>query len=241
MLRTTRTLTLKQSYGPIRIIPRPLHLYGLTRQFRYFSKDHSKLESVDEKEKVETKQNNSTEVISEEKKSIFKKLFYHIEPLLDKRNINFPNFLSFSRIIITPFICYFIMNEQHTLAFVSFAYASAADFFDGYLARKWKQTTVLGGFLDPVGDKVLVAGLTITYAWIGLIPPWLLALIVGRDVALVAMVNIMRVKTKSKDAAYFDHTGDAKFEIQPTLLGKINMGGCCMLLATCMTHHSWVK
>jgi len=171
--------------------------------------------------------------------SIFKRLQYHIDPLLDRRNANVPNFLSFSRILITPFICYFIIKGEHTLAFVCFTYAAFADLFDGYLARKWNQTTVLGAFLDPVGDKILVGGLTLTYYYLGLLPTWLMALVVGRDLALIIGVNIMRMRTKSANAAYFDHTSDAKFSIHPTLLGKANMAGSCMLLAICMTHNSW--
>ncbi len=71
-----------------------------------------------------------------------------------------PNLLTFSRILLIPILIivfYLPWKGAHVLATAIFIIASVTDWLDGYLARKWKQTTLLGAFLDPVADKVLVA------------------------------------------------------------------------------------
>jgi CDP-diacylglycerol--glycerol-3-phosphate 3-phosphatidyltransferase len=71
-----------------------------------------------------------------------------------------PNILTFSRILLIPvliIVFYLPWKGAHLLATGIFIVASITDWLDGYLARKWKQTTMLGAFLDPVADKVLVA------------------------------------------------------------------------------------
>lgn len=71
-----------------------------------------------------------------------------------------PNLLTFSRILLIPILIvvfYLPWKGGHVLATSIFIIASLTDYLDGYLARKWGQTTLLGAFLDPVADKVLVA------------------------------------------------------------------------------------
>jgi len=71
-----------------------------------------------------------------------------------------PNILTFIRILLIPIVVvvfYLPWHKANYLAAFIFIIASLTDWLDGYLARKWKQTTLLGAFLDPVADKVLVA------------------------------------------------------------------------------------
>lgn len=74
--------------------------------------------------------------------------------------LNFPTFLTLFRVILIPFfiIAFYLPVEWASFAATAvFFVASITDWFDGYLARKWKQTTRFGAFLDPVADKVIVA------------------------------------------------------------------------------------
>lgn len=75
--------------------------------------------------------------------------------------LNFPTYLTLFRVVLIPlFIAAFYLPQEWYAAEIStliFFIASITDAFDGYLARKWNQTTRLGAFLDPVADKVLVA------------------------------------------------------------------------------------
>ena len=73
-----------------------------------------------------------------------------------------PNILTVSRILAIPvLICLLLYIEDPAgswLAFAAYTYACITDFFDGYLARAWHQQSAFGRFLDPIADKLLVAG-----------------------------------------------------------------------------------
>lgn len=74
--------------------------------------------------------------------------------------LNIPTYLTLFRVALIPlFIVSFYLPIQYSAEITTliFFIASITDWFDGYLARKWNQTTHLGAFLDPVADKVLVA------------------------------------------------------------------------------------
>ncbi|WP_193175541.1 CDP-diacylglycerol--glycerol-3-phosphate 3-phosphatidyltransferase [Oricola nitratireducens] len=78
---------------------------------------------------------------------------------------NLPNILTYARILAVPLIvaCFFLEGRLQSsdfarwLAFGIFTAASLTDFFDGYLARKWKQTSNIGRMLDPIADKLVVS------------------------------------------------------------------------------------
>ncbi|WP_017444621.1 CDP-diacylglycerol--glycerol-3-phosphate 3-phosphatidyltransferase [Gayadomonas joobiniege] len=73
---------------------------------------------------------------------------------------NLPNILTVFRIILIPFfiICFYLpVAWAHYMAAVLFAVAGITDWLDGYLARRWQQSTPFGAFLDPVADKLMVA------------------------------------------------------------------------------------
>lgn len=75
--------------------------------------------------------------------------------------LNIPNVLTVSRIVAIPVVLLFIYWGGVTgnwLAFWIYTYACITDFFDGYLARAWHQQSAFGRFLDPIADKLLVAG-----------------------------------------------------------------------------------
>ena len=74
---------------------------------------------------------------------------------------NIPNILTVSRIVVIPVVLGFIWIGApwgNWLAFAAYTYACVTDFFDGYLARAWHQQSAFGRFLDPIADKLLVAG-----------------------------------------------------------------------------------
>ena len=73
---------------------------------------------------------------------------------------NLPNILTYGRIAAVPLVAGLIMwggNEARWAALVFYVLAAISDFFDGYLARRWKQQSSLGRMLDPIADKVLVS------------------------------------------------------------------------------------
>lgn len=73
---------------------------------------------------------------------------------------NLPNILTVFRIILIPFfiLCFYLpVAWSHYMAAMLFALAGVTDWLDGYLARRWEQSTPFGAFLDPVADKLMVA------------------------------------------------------------------------------------
>ena len=82
-----------------------------------------------------------------------------------KRAFNLPNLLTYGRILAVPLIvlCFFLEGRLQSSEFarwsalVIFVAASVTDYFDGYLARAWQQTSNIGRMLDPIADKLLVA------------------------------------------------------------------------------------
>ncbi|MBO7454215.1 MAG: CDP-diacylglycerol--glycerol-3-phosphate 3-phosphatidyltransferase [Alphaproteobacteria bacterium] len=83
-----------------------------------------------------------------------------------------PNVLTLSRIFSIPFIvaCFYIDGYfSHLIATILFIIACATDFFDGYLARQWKQVSAFGRFLDPVADKLLVSTILLMLSGVGII------------------------------------------------------------------------
>ena len=83
-------------------------------------------------------------------------------PYIDRIMIlNIPNILTVSRIVAIPVVVAFLYwggEWGNWLAFTAYTYACITDFFDGYLARAWHQQSAFGRFLDPIADKLLVAG-----------------------------------------------------------------------------------
>jgi len=99
---------------------------------------------------------------------------------MSSRALNIPNLLTYARIVAVPLIvlCFFIEGRLHGsdfarwMALAIFTIASITDFFDGYLARTWNQTSNIGRMLDPIADKLLVASVLLLVAADGTIAGW---------------------------------------------------------------------
>jgi cardiolipin synthase len=97
-----------------------------------------------------------------------------------------PNAISILRIALVAPILMLILEGSFGWALALFWLAGFSDGVDGYLAKRFNWHTRLGALLDPVADKLLVAGLFITLAYTGDIPVWLAATVILRDVVIVA-------------------------------------------------------
>jgi cardiolipin synthase len=97
-----------------------------------------------------------------------------------------PNALSILRIILTVPVVMTLLNHNYSLAIVLFFVAGMTDALDGWIAKRFSCQSRLGSILDPMADKLLLAGSFITLFVIGLLPLWLLILVFLRDVMIVA-------------------------------------------------------
>ncbi len=100
--------------------------------------------------------------------------------------LTWANIFTSLRVFIAPAFFYFIItgNPLHTrIALLLFCVAALTDFFDGYVARKLGEVTELGNFLDPLADKILVLSAFFAFVFLGIVPLWLVLVIILRDAA----------------------------------------------------------
>lgn len=96
------------------------------------------------------------------------------------RALSLPNILTYARIVCVPLVvmCFFLEGQLRSpdyarwTALGIFAAASITDYFDGYLARAWNQSSTIGRMLDPIADKLLVAAVLLLLAAEGSIAGW---------------------------------------------------------------------
>ena len=96
-----------------------------------------------------------------------------------------PNAISTLRIILVVPILMLILRNDFAIALALFVVAGFSDGVDGYLAKRFQWHTRLGALLDPVADKLLVNGVFIALAYMQLVPVWLAAVVIGRDVIII--------------------------------------------------------
>jgi CDP-diacylglycerol--glycerol-3-phosphate 3-phosphatidyltransferase len=108
---------------------------------------------------------------------------------------NFPIFLTWLRIAVIPLLVgiyyvpegLFTLGEKNLLATVLFVAAAFTDWLDGYLARKWAQSSSFGAFLDPVADKLIVAATLLVLLNFDRVPVWVALIIIGREITISAL------------------------------------------------------
>ena len=104
-----------------------------------------------------------------------------------------PNALSLLRLVGIPFYAWLILGAGNlAAAFLVLAIAGATDWLDGYLARRLQQYSRLGELLDPLADRLYIAVTILCLALVELIPWWLVAVLVARDLVLVAAWPLLR-------------------------------------------------
>lgn len=126
---------------------------------------------------------------------------------LSDRIWTIPNILSFIRLLGIPLFLWLVLVEQADVwAFVVLVLASATDWLDGALARALNQTSKLGVLLDPLADRLYIAATILGLAIRGIIPWWLVLVLVLRDGMLVLLLPLLRRR--------------GLFALPVTLLGK---------------------
>ncbi|HKT71374.1 MAG TPA: CDP-alcohol phosphatidyltransferase family protein [Steroidobacteraceae bacterium] len=104
-----------------------------------------------------------------------------------------PNLICLIRIGLVWPIAVALQRQQYFVSTALFIAAAVSDGADGYLAKRFGWTSELGKALDPLADKVLLMTLFIECAWLGLVPPWVTAAAVARDVLIVLGAIVYRL------------------------------------------------
>lgn len=122
-------------------------------------------------------------------------------------NLTLPNLLTAARLVLVPFVVWYLAQGDLKTAFWLFAAAALTDLLDGNLARLLDQRTVLGAWLDPIADKAMLLSTLLMLVWLTALPLWLGALVALRDIVVLLGA-----------AAYRTLTGG--LEVTPTWWGK---------------------
>ncbi len=122
---------------------------------------------------------------------------------------NLPTAFTWLRIILIPvFVAVYYAPDawmspstRNWTGMWVFAVAAITDWLDGWLARRWGQTSAFGAFLDPVADKLMVAAALIILVWLDRAPAYLAIIIIGREIAISALREWMAQLGKTGNVA----------------------------------------
>jgi cardiolipin synthase len=123
------------------------------------------------------------------------------------RLMNLPNLLTILRILSIPVLVNCLVYGYYVYGLLIFLLAGLTDSLDGIIARTSNQRTLLGTYLDPMADKLLLNACFVTLSILHLIPGWIAIIVVSRDLILIAGTLIL-------------HLTQTHFNIAPTWLGK---------------------
>ena len=140
--------------------------------------------------------------------------------------MNFPNYLTVSRIALSPIIVWLLVNNHKKESFYFFIFTAFTDFLDGFIAKKWNLETKLGRLLDPISDKLLILSCFITFTWTGIIPLWLTLVAVSRDIIILGGAFLYQKTTK-------------ELFVNPPLFGKINTALQTVFLAVVFFNNAY--
>jgi cardiolipin synthase (CMP-forming) len=147
--------------------------------------------------------------------------------------LTYANQLTILRMVFVPCFVILLIYGHPKSATILFVLAGITDGLDGLIARKFGQKTVLGSFLDPMADKILLtaAFITLTVPSVPLvlhIPVWLTVLTISRDVLIAVSVLIIHLQTRHA-------------EFPPSILGKCTTAVQLLLVGICMLANFEIK
>jgi cardiolipin synthase len=132
-----------------------------------------------------------------------------------------PNIITAFRFLLVPPVVILLLQDRFAAALVVFGVAGFSDGLDGFLARRYGWRSRLGGLLDPLADKLLMVSSFLTLGWLGWIPLWLVALVILRDLVIVAGATFYNMRIE-------------KLEAEPTILSKLNTVAQILLVLAVM-------
>lgn len=125
--------------------------------------------------------------------------------------------------MLVPVVVWAIASGAMWIAFLLFLAAGVSDAVDGFLAKRFRMTTVLGAYLDPLADKALIVSIYLTLGINNLIPGWLVILVVSRDIMIIGAVMLSWLV-------------GMPLKVKPLLVSKLNTAAqivfACVVLGT---------
>ncbi|MDJ0782141.1 MAG: CDP-alcohol phosphatidyltransferase family protein [Desulfosarcinaceae bacterium] len=152
-------------------------------------------------------------------------VFKQIQPY-SQRTISIPNILTLLRILLTPLFIILLIKRLYPQGFLVFALAGISDALDGFIARYYDQRTLLGAYLDPLADKLLLVSAFVCLGVLQVLPAWLAVIVITRDVIIVLGIAIFTITEKP-------------YEVQPSLVSKCTTAIQLITIMVILLHHSF--
>jgi cardiolipin synthase len=137
--------------------------------------------------------------------------------------LSIPNLITLGRILLVPVVVWAIASGELRVAFLLFMVAAISDAVDGFLAKRFGMQTELGAYLDPLADKVLIVSIYLTLGITGIIPRWIVILVVSRDIMIIGAVLLSWLV-------------DKPLSVKPLAVSKLNTAAqilyACLVLAS---------
>jgi CDP-diacylglycerol--glycerol-3-phosphate 3-phosphatidyltransferase len=110
---------------------------------------------------------------------------------------NLPNSISLFRVLMVPVLMVFMLVDVPAgdiIALIVFVLAAGSDSLDGYIARRRHQSTVMGTFLDPLADKLLVTAALVSLVSLDRLSAWVAMVVIGRELAVSGLRMVSAVQ-----------------------------------------------
>ena len=134
-----------------------------------------------------------------------------------------PNIITFFRLLLIPPVAWAILREHYATAFWLFTLAGVSDGVDGFLARRFSWQSELGATLDPIADKLLMIVSFYCLSWQGVLPWWLFAVVLARDLIIVGGALAYQFVTRA-------------LKMEPIFLGKVNTVVQIVMIMVLLVH-----
>ena len=141
-------------------------------------------------------------------------------------SLSIPNLVTLARILLVPVVVWAIATDRMHTAFLLFAAAAVSDGVDGFLAKRFGMKTELGAYLDPLADKVMIVSIYVTLGISGVIPVWIVILVVSRDIMIVGAIILSWLI-------------DRPVKIKPHLISKANTAVQLVFAALVLASHGY--
>lgn len=141
--------------------------------------------------------------------------------------MNLPNIITIGRLLSVPAVVYLLMQAAHLHAFALFVAAGLSDAVDGYVAKRYNMTTRIGALLDPLADKTLLVSVYVTLGLQGILPDWLVVLVVFRDLLIIGgavLFSFARIDVRRRPLAISKMNTALQIGLAAFVLGELGLG-----------------
>ena len=165
----------------------------------------------------------------------------------DDTAVNLPNAITIGRIFLVPLLVVVLLTKfegrlilgvrKELVGAAIFGIASLTDWLDGYLARRRKQVTPLGQFMDPLADKLLITAALVSLVQMDLAQSWMVVVILGREIAVTVLRSLAQSRGVSIPASPL---GKFKMASQVTAVLLLILGEDVPVFAALGTVALWI-